>query len=317
MTVYSDSSLDTLDDLYARADELDVTPGWVRRETPIFWAQPQTPFVPVRWDYRPVRAALTAAGGLIDVALAERRNLVLRNPHAGNGFATTRTLACAYQMILPGEIAPTHRHAPHAIRVMLDATGTYSVVNGERIPMETGDVILTPGGDWHGHGHDGDAPAFWFDALDIPLVHQLEPMRYEEHPDRHQPITASSETSPLRFRAEDIRERLDHAARPLHGRHGPRITLDAPAVPSMGLTVERLAAGAVTAPHRSTANRVFVVLDGEGSTDAGDGPLPWRRGDTVVVPCWSTFSHRATADATLFAVSDEPTMRALGHYFED
>lgn len=135
MTAYSDPPLGTLDELYARAGELDVTPGWVQRETPIFWAQPQTPFVAARWDYRPVRAALDAAGDLIDVQLAERRNLVLRNPFAGNGFATTRTLACAYQMILPGEVAPTHRHAPHAIRVMLDATGTYSVVNGERIPM--------------------------------------------------------------------------------------------------------------------------------------------------------------------------------------
>jgi gentisate 1,2-dioxygenase len=315
MTLQSEA-VSTLDELYVMADQLDVTPGWVNRSTPIFWADPRTSFVPVRWDYQEVRSSLDAAGRLIDVDLAERRNLVLRNPHPNNDFATTRAFSCAYQMILPGEVAPTHRHSPHAVRVMLDAVGTYSVVDGVRIPMESGDVVLTPGGGWHGHGHDGDEPAYWFDALDIPLVHLLEPMMYEEHPDRYAPIVSRTDTSPYRFRARDIQDRLDATAPAPDGSYGARITLDAPEMPSMGLTVERLPSGVTTSPHRSNANRVFVVMDGHGTTTVGDAELSWTRGDTVVVPTWSTFHHHAGSDATLFGVSDEPVMRALNYYCE-
>lgn len=305
----------TLDALYAHTDTLDVTPGWVDRGTPIFWPGPQTEFVPVSWAYAQMRDALDQAGVLIDVDLAERRNLVLRNPHPANGFATTRTFACAYQMILPGEVAPTHRHSPHAVRVMLDAWGTYSVVDGTKIPMETGDVVLTPGGGWHGHGHDGDAPAYWFDALDIPLVHLLEPMLFEEHPDRFAPVLAVSETSPYRFTAADIGARLDAAPLDRAGRR--RITLEAPEIPSMGLVIERIAGGTSTATHRSTANRVFVVMHGSGATQVGDTRMEWRRGDTVVAPMWSSFQHVAEEDAQLFEVSDEPVIRMLNYYREE
>ncbi|WP_028652659.1 cupin domain-containing protein [Nocardioides halotolerans] len=315
MTLWSET-VSSLDDLYVVTDRLDVTPGWVNRSTPIFWDSPRTAFVPARWHYDEVRRSLDDAGRLIDVELAERRNLVLRNPHTGNDFATTRGFACAYQMILPQEVAPTHRHSPHAVRLMIDAVGTYSVVDGERIPMESGDVVLTPGGSWHGHGHDGHEPAYWFDALDIPLVHLLEPMRYEEHPDRFAPIVSRADTSPYRFRSEDIQARLDAAPSAPDGTHGPKIWLDAPEMPSMGLTVERLASGTTTTPHRSNANRVFVVMDGSGTTTAGDTELTWSRGDTVVVPTWSTYHHAATSDATLFGVSDEPVMRALNYYRE-
>ena len=49
--------------------------------------------------------------------------------------------------------------------------------------MESGDIVLTPGWHWHGHGHDGQEQAYWFDGLDVPLTHLLEPMFFEDHPD--------------------------------------------------------------------------------------------------------------------------------------
>ena len=76
----------------------------------------------------------------------------------------------------------------HALRVIIDAKGAFSTVNGEKMPMETGDVVLTPGGCWHGHGHDGDRAAYWFDGLDVPVTHLLEPMFFEEHPDKYEKI---------------------------------------------------------------------------------------------------------------------------------
>src|SRR6202042_1760140 len=162
-------------------------------------------------------------------------NLVMRNPAPGTNFETTRTLVCAYQMILPGEFAPSHRHSSHALRVIIEGEGSFSVVNGEKTPMETGDVVLTPGWCWHAHGHDGDKPAYWFDGLDVPLTQLLEPMFYEDHPDRFEKNVVVVAESPYRFPRESIERALDKAAPDPDGCNGRRVILDAPSMPTMGI----------------------------------------------------------------------------------
>src|SRR3546814_3058391 len=101
----------------------------------------------------------------------------MRNAADGVDWATTRTLVCAYQMIMPGEMAPSHRHPSNALRIILEGEGAFSVVDGVKMPMNAGDVVLTPGGMFHGHGHEGDQPSYWLDCLDLPLTH----LRSEEH----------------------------------------------------------------------------------------------------------------------------------------
>ncbi len=206
----SGREIPTLEALYEIAGGVNFTPGWVKREKPILWKEPRSQFVPAHWTYEDAKAGLDAAGRLIDVSLAERRNLVMRNPAPLATYETSRTLVCAYQMILPGEHARSHRHSSHALRVIIDGKGSYSTVDGEKTPMETGDVVLTPGWCWHGHGHDGDQPAYWFDGLDVPLTHLLEPMFFEEHPQQHEPVERVVQTSPFRFTREDIVRRARH-----------------------------------------------------------------------------------------------------------
>src|SRR5512145_2108053 len=63
-----------LDALYEEAARVGLTPGWVPRKKPILWAEPKSEFVPAHWRWADARPALDAAGRLIDVALAERRN---------------------------------------------------------------------------------------------------------------------------------------------------------------------------------------------------------------------------------------------------
>lgn len=304
----------TLEDLYAEAGRLNVTPGWIPRPKPILSPQPRSEFVPNLWRYDAAKAALDAAGRLIDVALAERRNMVMRNPVPDNGFATTRTLVAAYQMILPGEHARSHRHVPNALRVILDSRGSYSTVDGEKTPMETGDVVLTPSWSWHGHGHDGDAPAYWLDVLDVPLTQLLEPMFYEDHPDVYEPVKRVVDESPYRFTAASIARRLDQARPDNEGFHGPRIDLPAPTMPTMALAMERLPAGRRTRRQRSTANHIFCAVEGHGETIVGDQRLTWQQGDTFAVPCWTKYEHLAHADAQLFDCSDEPLMRFANYY---
>src|SRR2546428_1220379 len=200
--------LQSLDELVNAIGERNMTPGWIRRQKPILFEEMRSQFVPAHWSYKDAKAGMLSAGRLIGTDQAERRNFVLRNPIPGNDYATLRTLVCAYQSILPGEQARTHRHAPHALRVILESRGSYSVVDGHKHPMETGDIVLTPGWSWHGHGHDGSEQAYWFDGLDVPLTHLLEPMFFEEHPAGFAPVQRVTETSPMRFAFADTLARL-------------------------------------------------------------------------------------------------------------
>ena len=304
----------TLDDLYREAERLNVSPAWIPRDPPILSDKPLSEFVPAHWGYGEIKAALDAAGKLIDVKWSSRRNFVMRNPFPGSNFSTARTLVCAYQMILPGEVAPSHRHSSHALRVIIDGVGAYSIVNGQKMPMDAGDVVLTPGWFWHGHGHDGDAPAYWFDGLDVPLTHLYQLTFFEEHPQKYEPVVSVVQDSPFRFTRDSIRRGLDQARPDPEGFHGPRITLDAPDMPVMGLAMERLEAGKKTRAQRSTPNHVFLACEGRGTSLIDGAPFVWQRGDTFVVPSWHKIEHHAAADSVLFDLSDEPLMR-FSKYF--
>lgn len=304
----------SLEALYEETGAISTTPGWLRRDGPAPADKRQSEYVPAHWRYDVCKAALDAAGRLIDVSLAERRNLVMCNPIPGQGVMTSKTLVAAYQMIQPGEKAPSHRHTAHALRVIIEAHGAYSTVDGEKTPMETGDVVLTPGWCWHEHGHDGDRPAYWFDGLDVPLARGVESMFQEDNPVRFDPNPIDAATSPYRFPRDEIARRLDKAVADNEGFHGPRIVLEAPTMPTMLLTMERLASGAKTRPQRSTTNRVFCVVEGSGATVAGDKRFAWQRGDIFVVPTWTKFEHTAAGDAQLFCMSDEPLMKFARYY---
>ena len=112
------------------------------------------------------------AGGLITAAEAERRVLILENPGLRGESSITTSLYVGIQSVMPGEIAPAHRHSQSAIRLILDGggPGAYTSVNGERTTMNYGDLILTPPNHWHDHGNTSDKPVIWMDGLDIPTV---------------------------------------------------------------------------------------------------------------------------------------------------
>ncbi|HUH84718.1 MAG TPA: gentisate 1,2-dioxygenase, partial [Stellaceae bacterium] len=81
----------------------DVLRGLVTRE-------PQTPCVPAIWHYETVRPYLMRAGSLITAKEAERRVLILENPALKGKASVTHSLFAGMQLIMPGEVAPAHRH---------------------------------------------------------------------------------------------------------------------------------------------------------------------------------------------------------------
>jgi gentisate 1,2-dioxygenase len=101
----------TLEEFYDKLDKVGMGRGW-NKPTPSLWASPRKTFRPTHWRYELARGALDAAGRLINMELAERRNLILFNPAEGNTYGTVRTIVAAYQMIMPGEWARAHRHTP-------------------------------------------------------------------------------------------------------------------------------------------------------------------------------------------------------------
>jgi gentisate 1,2-dioxygenase len=303
----------SLEELYGYLGDIRIGAGWAKK-TPSLWPEPKKTFEPYRWSYAQAKGALDAAGRLINTELAERRNLVMHNP-AGD-YATSRTIVAAYQMIMPGEKARSHRHTPNALRLVLDAEpGAYTIVNGERLSMMPGDVVLTPNWCWHGHGNDSRACAYWLDVLDVPLVQLLDPMFFEPHPDEFEKEIVVTQTSPtgsqMHFQWTQSERRLKEASTRANGKPA-EIALGEPALDTMALSMTELKAGQATAPRKVMANNVLGVVQGEGATEVEGRTLNWSRGDVIVVPSWQEHVHRSDSGAVLFRVSDEPVMQKLG-----
>jgi gentisate 1,2-dioxygenase len=297
-----------IEDLYRRLEAAGMGPGWNKSE-PSLWAAPRESFLPAHWSYAVAKAALDEACALVSTELAERRNLILFNPLPGNSYATVRSLVSAYQMVMPGEAARSHRHTPNALRLVIDAApGNYTVVNGRKLPMLPGDVLLTPNWAWHGHRNESSERGYWIDFLDVPMVHFLEPMFFQPLPGGGiEEARDVDERSPMRFPFKEIRERL---------KDRKTVELGPPTLDTIALHVLRLAPGEVLDCPRSTANSIFAVIEGEGASTVGGRRFGWQRGDVLAAPGWRTWRHEAHGHSYLLRVTDEPLMRRLNWYRE-
>ena len=155
--------------------KLNLVPLWPNLRAVLPPGKPRPKTKPTFWAYQSIRPLLIRAGELTPIEKAERRVLVLANP--GHGLENMQASSAMYlgmQLLLPGEWAPAHRHTPNAIRMIVEGDDAWTTVEGEKLPMSRGDLILTPTGLWHEHGHDGDKPVIWLDVLDLPLVHYIE-----------------------------------------------------------------------------------------------------------------------------------------------
>jgi gentisate 1,2-dioxygenase len=79
----------------------------------------------------------------------------------------------------------------------------------------------------------------------------------------------------------------------------------------MAVHALRMSRGFESKPRRTTANAIYVVLEGSGVSQVGEHTLNWERGDVFVVPAWQSFTHSASSDSHLIRVSDEPIMKAF------
>src|SRR5437870_5153342 len=139
------------------------------------------------------------AGKLITAKEAIRRVLILENPGMRGESCITQSLYAGLQLILPGEIAPSHRHSQSALRFIVEGSGAYTAVDGERTTMVPGDFIITPSWTFHDHGNPGDEPVVWMDGLDIRIVELFAAQFHEVYPEEVQPVTRSEGAATARF----------------------------------------------------------------------------------------------------------------------
>ena len=289
------------DSLQARA----LSPGWAKK-VPQMWPVPRPRFVPAVWRYADARAALDAACEFVSPEQAERRNLIMVNPIAENIYPTCRNLVAAYQLVLPGETARSHRHSPNALRLILDAgTDTFTIVNGVQIDVAPGDVVLTPSWHWHGHSNFGNEPAFWIDFLDVPLVQNLECMYFEDHPERNEAVVAHEPDSRLRHKGVE----LDRGSR-----EKGVVDIAPGELKTIGLQVRGIEREQSHSHDRRIDNNLYAITGGRVRISVEKlEPVELVRGDVIAIPCWHAFTIEGLADwSQLIRVSDEPVMNALG-----
>jgi gentisate 1,2-dioxygenase len=282
------------------------------------------------------------AGELTPIEKAERRVLVLANP--GHGLERMQASPAIYlgmQLLLPGEWAPSHRHTPNAVRMVVEGTGAWTTVDGEKLPMARGDLILTPTGLWHEHGHDGDEPVVWLDVLDLPLVHYLE-ASYHVNGSRQAVnvvrdesafprggllpspgfLTSTSSYPMLRYAWRDTRAALEQQARtqpsdaPVQLTHvNPATSGDAQNI--LGYHALMLRPGeTVTLPARSPAC-VFHVIEGVAQVAIAGESFDMIAADTCCAPGYVPVTLRnasSSAPTCLFVADESPLHKKLGIY---
>jgi gentisate 1,2-dioxygenase len=322
-----------------------MMPGWefqsVQSNQPIPVEQPY------RWSWaEALRPMMLKAYDLVDPVKAERRNLILVNP-AFKRAATTHTLIAAVQGVLPGEIAPAHRHTAGALRFMIEGRGASTTVNGEPCYMDPAALILTPQWCWHDHANESDEPVIWLDVLDVPFVLGINQWFWEQFPNDIQPRTRPAGENLKRFGSGIVRpvgprvrdgaspllvypwDRTEAALRELAeldpGEGGVTVEYNnpvtgGPVLPTIGCYAHMLTAGGVTRPRRTNASAVLHVVRGRGCTLVGDHKLEWETGDVLAIPHWTWVQHEnrsATEPAFLFGSTDTPILEAFGIYREE
>jgi len=307
--------------------------------------EPKSGCQPFLWSFDAVKDYMMEAGSLITAKEAERRVLILENPGLRGQSKITTSLYAGIQLVMPGEVAPAHRHSQSALRFVLEGSGAYTSVDGVRTVMEPGDFVITPTMTWHDHGNPSAEPMLWLDCLDIPVVQFFDASFAEQHEADEQRITrpagdsyarfghnllpvgftGATKTSPVfNYPYRDTRAALERmkardewdACHGLKLRYANPVTGDY-AMPTIGTFIQLLPKGFRTSRYRSTDATVFVPVEGRGRTRIGDQMFEWGPKDVFVAPSWHWVTHEADEEAVLFSCSDRPVQEKLELFRED
>ena len=310
---------------------------------------PRVPIKPHLWEWSTTSEALRQAGELIGAEDSFRRSLSYSHPDRPAGTGVCSTFSTGTHIVKPGEHELAHRHAFGAMRFIIDGDGTtYTNVNGEAFPMESGDLITTPSQTWHDHLNQGEKPVIWLDILDTHTVSFIGLMEGEilfDAQGKYVQDVEHSDGAPTTWGPSIRPDWIQHGAQPpairyswreterlldlLAGREGDPFDgisiryLDpitgGPTLPTVSCEMLMLKPGGTTQSHRHSSTVFYHVFEGTGSTVMNGDTFEWKTGDGFVVPAWCTHHHQnATRENVyLFTTSDRPIVEALGLYREE
>jgi gentisate 1,2-dioxygenase len=338
------SSTPVREAFYKKIDSDHMTPLWAVMSD-IITPEPKSATLPHLWSYERARNFLMEAGGLITAKEAERRVLVLENPGLRGQSKITTSLYAGLQLVLPGEVAPAHRHSQSALRFVLEGANAHTTVGSEKTLMNVGDFVITPPMAWHDHGNESDQPMVWLDGLDIPMLSFFDASFAEPFLADEQPVERQTGDSLARYGANMMpvdfensgqaspifnypygrsREALDQMSRQQEWDpcHGIKLRYSNPvdggfAMPTIGTFMQLLPAGFSSAPYRSTDATVFTAVEGSGKTTIDGEVFSWGPKDIFIAPSWKWIAHETTEDAVLFSFSDRAAQEKLGFWRED
>jgi gentisate 1,2-dioxygenase len=336
-----------LTDLYAKMSQQKLQPLWTL-EGEILSPKPAPKMQAHLWKWETLYRIAESAGRLVPVERGgDRRAIALSNPGLGGLPYATHTIWAAIQWLNPREIAPAHRHTSQAVRFIIDGAGSYSTVEGDKVYLKRGDLVLTPQFLWHDHGSESDERAIWLDGLDIPLTNYLAASFFEPHPQAQQKISAALDGTVLKYGVGTLtpaweKRSTEHpplfvypwadAERAMHnlGKVAASPFDDVfleyinphtggAVMHTFGCRIQTLRPGVHTKAHRHTSSTVYYVVEGDGYTVIDGTKFTWGRGDVFVVPTWAVHEHcnvSVSDRAILFSMDDQPLMRAAKKYFE-
>ncbi|HEX3484210.1 MAG TPA: gentisate 1,2-dioxygenase [Micropepsaceae bacterium] len=329
---------------YGRLANANMAPLWEVLKN-LVTPEPVTPVVPAQWRYTEVRPLLFESASMISAEQAERRVLVLENPGLPNESSITHSLYAGIQLVMPGEVAPQHRHSQSALRFILEGKGATTTVDGERFEMYPGDLILTPSWQWHDHQNETEEPIVWMDGLDIALVRLLDASFSQNSNRKEQEVTREKEMSQTQYGANLLpiddapispnsplmRYPYDQTRKTLERMktysawdrcHGIRMRYAHPrtgdwVMPTMGAAIQLVPKGFATEPYRSTDGTIFAVAEGRGRATIGDKEFMLSPKDVFVAPSWAWRKFQADDDLVLFQFSDRPVQEKLNLWREE
>ena len=330
--------------LYAALSGMHLSPLWQSLHT-LVPPHPTAPYAAALWRYADIAPQLARAGEVITAHEAVRRVLVLENPALPGRSSITQSLYAGLQLILPGEVAPSHRHSQSALRFVIEGQGAYTTVAGERTTMHPGDFIITPSWTWHDHGNlgvDGVCePVVWLDGLDIPMLRYFDSGFAENDTQDSQTVSRPEGQSfarygynmaPVRSLHQGVtspifnypyarsREALELLSRTdaIDAWHGYKLRYTNPLtggspMPTMATFMQLLPKGFKGKRARSTDGTVYSVVEGHGKVTINAQVFDFAPRDTFVVPSWAIVSFDCPhGDVVLFSFSDRPVQQAMG-----
>ena len=332
--------------LYKGFEDEHLIPLWTQIGD-LMPVHPKPRAVPHVWKWSRLLPLAETSGELVPVGRGgERRAIGLANPGLGGHAYVSPTLWAAIQYLGPRETAPEHRHSQNAFRFVVEGEGVWTVVNGDPVRMSRGDLLLTPGWNFHGHHNDTDHPMAWVDGLDIPFSQQNDVGFFEFGAERvtdyatpnfsrgerlwcHpglRPLSRLEDTvsSPIGAYRWEFTDRalteqflLEDEGQPATVEQGHAAvryvnpTTGGDVMPTIRAEFHRLRAGASTRTRREVGSTVFQVFEGDGAVVLDSTTHRLETGDLFVVPSWVPWSLQAETRFDLFRFSDAPIMERL------